>query len=165
MALKTSYQNDKFQGARKWAVTTNADNTISLTDVTVYETEGDVFNADDINATNTQVNTNISDVAKANTVIENNKAALTQLRTVTLATARWSASAPYTQTISISGMTAADSPTVGLIYPTSLTETQKANIDKGSNMITKIETTAGGIKFTCQFSKPAADIIIGLKGV
>jgi len=176
MALRTNYQNDKFQGKRKWEVINNEDGTVSLVDVTIYETEGDIFNADDINNTNSQVNTNIADLLKANatiesnkaaltTTIENNKAALTQLRTITLTVSGWSSAAPYTQTISISGMTASDSPTVGILYPASLTETQKANIDKGSNMITKLETVSGGLRVTCQFRKPTVDIILGLKGV
>ena len=176
MALRTNYQSDKFQGKRKWEVISNNDGTVSLIDVTIYETEGDIFNADDINSTNSQINVNTSELLKANTTIENNKAALTttiennkaaltQLRTITLTVSGWSSAAPYMQTISISGMTASDSPTVGILYPASLTETQKANIDKGSNMITKLETVSGGLRVICQFRKPTVDIILGLKGV
>jgi len=187
MALRTNYQSDKFQGKRKWEVISNNDGTVSLIDVTIYETEGDIFNADDINSTNSQINANTSELLKANTTIESNKAALTttiesnkaaltttiesnkaaltQLRTITLTVSGWSSSAPYTQTISIIGMTASDSPTVGILYPASLTETQKANIDKGSNMITKLETISGGLRVICQFRKPTVDIILGLKGV
>ena len=56
MALKTNYQNDVFSGKRKYNLINNSDGTVSLDDVTVYNKVGDIFNADDINATNKVVN-------------------------------------------------------------------------------------------------------------
>lgn len=180
MALKTDYVNDKFEGSRRWTIVENDDGSVSLEDITEYAVNGDIFNADDINATNTQINTNTSTIAKNKTElttqiattkeelqknIDTNHTANTQLIQVTLTASGWSSAAPYTQTVAVSGMTANDSPTPGIIYPSSLTETLKASIDKGTNMITKLTTGAGGITATCQFSKPTVDLIIGLKGV
>lgn len=62
MALKTDYKDDVLDTSknmnRKYVMTNNADSTVSLTDVTSYATEGDVFGAGDINETNAQVNAN-----------------------------------------------------------------------------------------------------------
>lgn len=61
MSLRTNYSDDVLDTSvntkRKYSVTNNADNTISLTDETVYTREGDYFGAADINVTNEMVNT------------------------------------------------------------------------------------------------------------
>lgn len=61
MSLRTNYSDDVLDTSqntkRKYSITQNEDNTISLTDETVYTSEGDYFGADDINATNQIVNT------------------------------------------------------------------------------------------------------------
>lgn len=61
MSLRTNYSDDVLDTSvntkRKYTITENADDTISLTDETVYLSEGDYFGAADINATNEAVNT------------------------------------------------------------------------------------------------------------
>lgn len=61
MSLRTDYSDDVLDTSvntkRKYSITENADDTISLTDETVYTQEGDYFGADDINATNSAINT------------------------------------------------------------------------------------------------------------
>lgn len=61
MSLRTNYSDDVLNTSvndkRKYSITENADNTISLTDETEYISEGDYFGAADINATNEAVNT------------------------------------------------------------------------------------------------------------
>lgn len=52
LALKANYKNDIFTGNRKYNLINNADETISLEDVTDYVEEGDSFGAGDMNATN-----------------------------------------------------------------------------------------------------------------
>ena len=59
--LKTDYKDDVFEGDRQYSLTQNANNTISLRDVTTYTREGDQFGAGDINATNEALN-NLTDV-------------------------------------------------------------------------------------------------------
>lgn len=61
--LKTNYKDDVFAGSRKYTTSMNADGTLSLTDVTVYQQEGDSFGAHDINDTNKAVN-NLSEAVE-----------------------------------------------------------------------------------------------------
>ena len=56
MKLKTNYKDALFDGARKYRITANADGTSGIADETVYTQEGDLFGANDINATNEAVN-------------------------------------------------------------------------------------------------------------
>lgn len=60
MALKTDYQdqilNTSVNTSRQYEVTNNDNNTISLTDVSVYTQDGDDFTAAIINQTNDMVN-------------------------------------------------------------------------------------------------------------
>lgn len=63
-ALPTDYQDDVLDTSvntkRKFKMTNNDDNTISLDDVTDYEKEGTPFGAADINRTNGAVNRKIT---------------------------------------------------------------------------------------------------------
>ncbi len=60
MALKTNYQDDvlntQVNDKRRYIMTDNGDGTVSFTDTTDYDTEGDTFGSRDINNTNTEVN-------------------------------------------------------------------------------------------------------------
>ena len=156
--LKTNYKNDKFTGPRKYEKTDNPDNTISLNDVTDYEDIGDIYSAADINNANKAVNDFYDEYTA-----QVNK--LTAVTTFTLPLANWNSTAPFVQTIVMPTIKETDIPTPGLVYPSSMTESLKAQIDKSVNMITEIETLNGSIKVTCQFKKPVTDMIISLKGV
>jgi hypothetical protein len=157
-ALKTDYKNDIFTGPRKYQKTDNTDGTISLNDVTTYEVTGDIYAAADINAANQAVN---EFYVEFNTTV--NK--LTNVLEMTLPAANWNSTAPFIQTITMPTIKATDTPVPGIVYPTTLTESLKAQIDKSANMITDIETLNGSIKVTCQFKKPVTDMTISLKGV
>lgn len=92
MALKTDYKDDVFSGSRKYIQTVNEDGTISLSDATQYEQQGDYFGANDINTTNEAVN---------------NKADPSLIRNVNLTAANWSGtSAPYSNIVNVEGVTA-----------------------------------------------------------
>lgn len=54
--LKTDYQDYSFMGNKKFNLINNPDGTVSLEDVTDYETEGDDFGSNDINSTNQRIN-------------------------------------------------------------------------------------------------------------
>lgn len=175
MVLKTDYKDDAYEGKRKYLLIENSDGTYSLDDVTDYKVVGDFFNSYDINTTNEAVNKNVDDLITERTVTNNQvnelkqsqnvlESELTKVSTVTFLSSRWSSSAPYTQQISIPGMKETDNPVPGLVYPDGITEAQKENIDKSSDMITELETFNGYIRATCRFKKPIADITIGLKG-
>lgn len=186
MSLRTDYKDDMFAGKRKYRVTQNDDGTISLDDVTIYTQQGDVFSSGDINTTNAEVNKNSrglieerkqtnnqintlssnvnASISNTNNRITNLDNELTEINNVTFLSGNWTPSAPYTQRVNVSGIKETDNPIPGLIYPANMTETQKENIDKSSDMITELETFNGYIKATCKFKKPIADITIGLKG-
>ncbi|EEG51086.1 hypothetical protein, partial [Enterocloster asparagiformis] len=117
--------------------------------------------AADINATNTAINTNTEGLARAKKMIEE----LQDKVVVSLPVSGWSGTAPFTQTIPLSGIKSTDNPIPGMLYPDNLTEDRKAQIDKSSNMITEIETLDGSLKVTCRFKRPTADLILSLKGV
>lgn len=156
--LKTDYKNDIFTGPRKYQQVNNVDGSISLNDVTVYEETGDIYAAADINATNQAVN---EFYGEFNATVTK----LTNVLEATLPAANWNSTAPFIQTIVMPTIKATDIPVPGIVYPTTLNESLKAQIDKSANMITDIETLNGSIKVTCQFKKPVADMTISFKGV
>lgn len=147
MALKTNYKDAVFSGERKYQEIFNPDGTKSFTDRTTYTTPGDRFGANDINETNSAVN------------------ALQGLKQVLVDVSKWSNMAPYTQEISVSGITSADSPGVGLY----LSGTESADAVKAMNkafaMVDFVETLNGKIRVKCFNKKPAVSFWIGLKGV
>lgn len=89
MALKTDYKDAVYTGSRKYTQTNNTDGTISLVDATAYSTEGDVFGAADINATNQAVNANSNGISALQQTIK------TTAKQITLTAASWS-SGSYT---------------------------------------------------------------------
>lgn len=147
MALKTDYKDDGFAGNRKYRMITNADGTMSFEDVTPYDPVGDSFGALDINTTNKAINR------------------LDHVTEVNLTAAGWSSSAPYTQTVSVAGITENDRPTVGLYLPDGITA---ANVDlqeKAYACINRAVSGAGKITVYCYKKKPTTDFQIQVKGV
>lgn len=55
-ALRTDYKDDIYQGNRKYIQTKNEDGTVSFSDATQYEQEGDYFGANEINIISQAVN-------------------------------------------------------------------------------------------------------------
>ena len=147
MALKTNYKDDVFEGNRKYTLTQGGDGKYEIVDSTHYNVQGDLFGANDINATNSAIN------------------ALQGLRQVLVDVSKWSNTAPYTQEISVPGITSADSPTVGLY----LSGTESADAVKAMNkafaMVDFVETLNGKIRVKCFNKKPSVSFWIGLKGV
>ncbi len=72
MALKTDYKDYKYSGSRKYIEVDNGDGTISFTDKTTYSQTGDSFGADDINATNKEVNAVADEMLVAQATILDN---------------------------------------------------------------------------------------------
>jgi len=64
--LRTNYQDDILDTSvnlrRKYLVTENEDGSVSIEDVTEYTQNGDVISAQDINAINSQINTNTAGI-------------------------------------------------------------------------------------------------------
>lgn len=182
MSLKTDYKNDKFPGKRKYQITQNADNTVSLDDVTQYETVGDIFNADDINATNMAVNETVSGFGEVRAETEKFQSDVTKefnslkqsidksisdikgIKTAKLTVAGWSSTAPYIQTISVSGMVSTDTPVIGLyLSGEPSADTVKAQ-RKAYGYLDRAVTGNGNIKFYCYEKKPASDFTVSIKG-
>lgn len=68
MILPENYQNEilnaQMGNRRQYQMIENNNNTVSFIDVTVYDQEGSLFDADDINDITTQINLNTSDIAE-----------------------------------------------------------------------------------------------------
>ena len=80
--------------------------------------------------------------------------------TATLGTA-WTGSGPYTQTVAVSGILEADMPHIMPVYST---DNATAIAQKEAwNCVSKAESKAGGIKFTCFEDKPMAGIPIQIE--
>lgn len=82
----------------------------------------------------------------------------------TLLTTNWSTTAPYTMTLlGFTGLTANDKPFIGVALSA---DTQLAISQLASwGMVSKAQTSANSITFTCLESKPTVDIPIQIKVV
>lgn len=90
--------------------------------------------------------------------------ATTALYTATLLASGWSGSAaPYTQTVSVTGILATDTPIADVVLDQS-TPTAISQIEAWMS-VSKIETADGSITATCLEELPAIDIPIQLKVV
>lgn len=83
--------------------------------------------------------------------------------TATLTTAGWSGtSAPFTQSVNVTGITASDSPIISPVYSTN---NATAILERAAwNLIGKAVTGAGTITFTCFETKPTQQLSIQIKG-
>lgn len=178
MILKTDYKNDVWEGERKYNQTENADGTVSLDDVTNYSVVGDVFNADDINATNRAVNANtqglvaeraatnqqIQDANQQTAAVNQRVDGLKAVRYANFQASGWSATSPYTQTVSVSGIESTDNPIVSLYIPSNTAVGSVKGISKAYGCVDRGVTGNGSITLYCYNSKPAANFQIMIKG-
>lgn len=79
---------------------------------------------------------------------------------ITLTSAGWSDSAPYTQTINVSGVTAS----MNVIYALDPSATSEA-ASEGFGFISTMATGDGTVTFKCNTDKPTVNLPIVLKGV
>lgn len=147
MALKTDYRADVFEGNRKYQINTDAQGKSEILDVTEYAQEGDIFGPEDINAITGEINRMTREVE------------------VTLRASGWSASAPYTQTVPVEGLTTEDNPILVKVIPAGATPEQVKAYNKAFGMIDDGDTADGQATFRCFNKKPAVDMTVGLKGV
>ena len=89
--------------------------------------------------------------------------ATTALYTATLPASGWTNAAPFTQTVSVSGILSTDTPIADVVLDVN-TPTAIAQIEAWAN-VSKIETADGTITATCLEELPAIDIPIQLKVV
>lgn len=84
--------------------------------------------------------------------------------TATLAADDWvGASAPYTQTVTVTGILSTDNPIVDLVQ--SATQSTAESELEAWAYISKIVTADGSITATCYADKPTVDLNIQLKAV
>ena len=147
--LKTDYVDAIYTGNKKYTITSNSDGTSGIADATEYAQAGTQFGAKDINDTNTAV-TRLSGVVE-----------------VALSAMAWTGdSAPYVQTIAVSGVTAEDEPIlVSLLADGASADIQKAYSKAFSIISAGTGTTGDGTVTFKVYKKPATDIKVGLKGV
>ncbi|MEA4805072.1 hypothetical protein [Acetobacterium wieringae] len=88
---------------------------------------------------------------------------LKAVKTATITTTWTGSTAPYTQTIAVTGVTANDKPIISPVYSATLAT---ALLEKEAwGMVGKIETGAGNITVTCFEDKPVTAVNIQIKGV
>ena len=94
--LKANYTDDVFEGKRRYKIEDKGSGISEITEVTNFTREGDLFGANDINATNKAIN------------------GLMSTKEFVLPAAKWSSTAPYTQEVAVAGVTASDTPIISL---------------------------------------------------
>ncbi|MFR1050259.1 MAG: hypothetical protein ACLSE7_00815 [Lachnospirales bacterium] len=85
--------------------------------------------------------------------------------TVTLAVASWAGSGPWTQTATVSGVTASDNH-IG-VFPVDVADADARKLYEKAYgcLAAEAETVAGGVKFTCRDAKPETAFQVIIKGV
>ena len=146
MSLKTDYKDAMYE-RRKFRMENNSDGTVSLSDATSYTQEGTPFGANDVNAITKSVN------------------ALYQETIVSIPANAWSASAPYSQKVSVPTVKATDSVSMGKAHTKSSSVTDIETFDEMAALITSAEVTDGFVTFYCAAEKPSKDFKVKLKGV
>lgn len=149
--LPVNYVDAQWSGNRKYAMTQNQDNTVSMTDVTEYSVEGSQFGAGDINATNRQVN------------------GISESKTITIPASAWSAN-PSTVSgnsyyiATISNLTIyTENPQISIAPSGTVpTTAEEANFSAIAYAVANVAN--GSITFYA-YSKPAAAIAVLAKGV
>lgn len=84
---------------------------------------------------------------------------------VVLPATGWSAAVPYTQTVSVAGVAADDSPILVKAISAGATPEQVKAYNKVFGMIDDGDTGDGTATFKCYSKKPTVDLTVGLKGV
>lgn len=84
--------------------------------------------------------------------------------TVTLSATAWSGSGPWTQTVTVSGVTASDNHLH--IYPVDIADEAARKLYDAAYgcLAVQAETVAGGIKFTCREKKPETNFQVVIEG-
>lgn len=87
------------------------------------------------------------------------------VKTIVLLAADWSAIAPYSQTVNVVGVTAEDSPVIGILIADGTTAENVKAQNAAWGCVDRAVTGAGTITFYCYNKKPAVDFQAALKGV
>lgn len=147
-SLPTDYTDAVWSGLKKYTEVTNDDGTISFQDVTQYSNkEKSFFGAKDANKMNGAINTLMGTVKSTRTI------------QISVPASGWSSSAPYTQEISVSSVTANDdfgSPEIKLSGDADADRTKMVQM----SYICGGVTSAGKITLYCYDNKPSVDLTL-----
>lgn len=145
--LKTDYVDAVFTGNRKYTEVDNGDGTVSFTDSTSYTQAGTQFGASDINGTNGAINSIIG------------------VKTATFSSTGWTgSSAPFTNTITVAGITSTDAPIISLNLGSSISATNAKSASKQWGYITAIVSGTSSLTAYAH-TKPTVNLPIMIKGV
>lgn len=130
----------------------------------IFNVQMTVSNAASVTmAVNTAGTATVADLQNLQAALEAEIATAKTIRTGTFTAAGWSASAPYQQTISVTGITAGMHPGWEL-NTTSLDPATLEALMEARNCITYLVCGAGTIKAVCGVDKPAIDLPLFFKG-
>ena len=90
---------------------------------------------------------------------------LAAVQAIPLPAASWSAAAPYTQTVAVAGVTAEDSPVIGILIADGATAADVKAQNKAWSCVDRAVTGDGTITFYCYNKKPEVDFSVLAKGV
>lgn len=90
---------------------------------------------------------------------------LAAVRNVTIPASEWSYSEPYTNAVSVSGMTPTQSPVISCGMPSDVSASNVKQMQKAYGMIDRAVTEEGRVTFYCYNKRPIVDINVLLKGV
>lgn len=88
-----------------------------------------------------------------------------KVRKATLSSSGWTSTAPYTQSVTVSGIDSTMAPVISMGIPTTESSANYIAAKTSYAMIDKAVTGAGIITFTCYTSRPSVNIPILIKGV
>lgn len=76
------------------------------------------------------------------------------LKTCTLTISGWSSTSPYTQTVSVTGITSSDNPLISLDIPVGTTADNEKAMNQAFALLSNVTTGSGTITFMCISKKP-----------
>lgn len=118
----------------------------------------DVVNVDDFNGNADILDRELKKVNDRVDVVKGTKA-------IALPASGWSGTAPYTQTVSVAGVTAEDAPVIGILIAEGTTAANVKLQNKAWACVDRAVTGAGTITFYCYNKKPGNDFTVNVKGV
>lgn len=77
----------------------------------------------------------------------------------------WGSASPYTQTVNVAGVTAADSPIIGIRISEGTAAAHVKLQNKAWGCVDRAVAGAGTVTFYCYNKRPAADFDVTIKGV
>ena len=127
------------------------------------------LSASDVSAVATSAVGVASGVASldSNGLVPNSQLPCDVVNTVTLSSSSWTSDVTtgyYTQTVSVTGMTASSKPDAKIKYPSGTTELTKEVIDENANYLVEMETASGSVTFYA-VKAPTVNLTLYLKGV